>query len=83
VKPFFRVAPWDYVGIAESLGCRGVRVQSRAAFRTTFAEALRSRSVFLIEAALSPTDISPTWTRIADEVRSRLHAAPAGAKKIW
>jgi indolepyruvate decarboxylase len=71
-KPYFRVAPWDYVGIPESLGCRGVRVQSRAAFRAALAEGLRSRSVFLIEAILSPADVSPAWARIADEVRSRL-----------
>jgi indolepyruvate decarboxylase len=77
-KPYFAVAPWDYVGIAESLGCRGVRVQTRAAFRTALAEALRSRSVFLIEAALSSTDISPTWARIAEEVRSRLRAPASG-----
>ncbi len=78
-KAYFRVAPWDYVGIAESLGGRGVRVQSRAAFHTALAEALRSRTTFLIEAILSPTDISPTWTRIADEVRSRLQR-PAGGR---
>jgi indolepyruvate decarboxylase len=71
-KPYFRVAPWDYVGIAESLGCRGVRVQSRAAFRAALSEALRSRGVLLIEAMLSPADVSPAWARIADEVRSRL-----------
>ena len=78
-KSYFRVAPWDYVGIAESLGGRGVRVQSRAAFRAALSEALRSRGAFLIEAILSPTDISPTWTRIADEVRSRLRR-PAGGR---
>jgi indolepyruvate decarboxylase len=78
-KSYFRVAPWDYVGIAESLGGRGVRVQSRAAFRAALAEALRSRGAFLIEAILSPTDISPAWTRIADEVRSRLRR-PAGGR---
>ena len=70
------------VGIAESLGCRGVRVQRRAAFRPALAEALRSRSVFPIEAILSPTDIWLTWTRIADEVRSRLRLKPAGAKTV-
>jgi indolepyruvate decarboxylase len=76
-KSYFRVAPWDYVGVAESLDCRGVRVQSRAAFRAALSEALRSRSTFLIEAMLSPNDISPAWARIADEVRSRLRR-PAG-----
>jgi indolepyruvate decarboxylase len=81
-KPYFRVAPWDYVGIAESVRCRGVRVQSRAAFRTALAEALKSRTAFLIEAMLSPTDVSPAWARIADEVRSRLRTAPAGGKTV-
>jgi indolepyruvate decarboxylase len=81
-KPYFRVAPWDYVGIAESVGCRGMRVQSRAAFRAALAEALKSRSAFLIEAMLSPTDVSLAWARIADEVRSRLSAAPANRKTV-
>ena len=71
-KPYFTVPSWDYVPIAESLGCRGVRVQTRAAFRTALREALTSRSCVLIEAVLSPTDISPTWRRIAGEVRSHL-----------
>jgi len=81
-KPYFRVAPWDYVGIAESVGGRGVRVQSRATFRVALAEALRSRSAFLIEATLSPTDISPAWARIADEIRSRLYAGSTRTKGV-
>jgi indolepyruvate decarboxylase len=71
-KSYFAVAPWDYVRIAETLGGQGVRVQSRAAFRAALQAALRSRTFFLIEAVLSPTDLSPTWTRIAKGIRSRL-----------
>jgi len=71
-KPYLRLPSWDYVGIAESLGCRGVRVQTRAAFRTALQDALKSREAVLIEAVLMPTDISPTWRRIAGAVRSRL-----------
>lgn len=73
-KPYFGVTPWDYVRIAESLGGRGVRVQARDAFRAALREGLKSREFFLIEAILSPTDLSPTWTRIAGEIRSRLRA---------
>ncbi|HWT79368.1 MAG TPA: thiamine pyrophosphate-dependent enzyme, partial [Candidatus Methylomirabilis sp.] len=71
-KPYLTLPSWDYVGIAESLGCRGVRVQTRAAFRTALQDALKSREAVLIEAVLAPTDISPTWRRIAGAVRSRL-----------
>ncbi len=71
-KPYFVVASWDYVRIAESLGGRGVRVRTREGFRAALKEALDSRTFFLIEAMLSPMDISATWTRIANEVRSRL-----------
>jgi len=81
-KPYFTVTQWDYVRIAESLGGRGARVQTRAAFRGALSEALRSHDAFLIEAILSPTDISPTWKRIADEIRSRLRAAPTDAKTV-
>lgn len=73
-KPYFTVPSWDYVRIAESLGCCGVRVRTRAAFRTALQEALRSRGPVLIESLLSPTDISPTWRRIAGEIRSRLRS---------
>jgi thiamine pyrophosphate-dependent acetolactate synthase large subunit-like protein len=62
---------WDYVSITESLGGRSLRVRTRAAL----SESLRSRGVFLIDAILSPTDLSPTWTRIADGIRSRLKRA--------
>ncbi len=71
-KPYFAVRPWDYGCLAESLGCRGVRVQTRAAFRTALREAALSQGPVLIEAVLSPADISPTWRRIAGEVRSHL-----------
>ncbi len=71
-KPYFGVAPWDYVRIAESLGGRGVRVRTRAAFRAALKDALKSREFFLVEAILSPTDLSPTWKCIADEIRSRV-----------
>jgi indolepyruvate decarboxylase len=71
-KPYFSVAPWDYVRVAQSLGGRGTQVQTRGALRAALKEALDSRDFFLIEAVLSPTDISPTWKRIAREVHSRL-----------
>jgi indolepyruvate decarboxylase len=73
-KPYFNIAPWDYARIAQSLGGRGVQVQTRGAFRAALKEALASRDFVLIEAILSPSDISPTWTRIAHEVRSRMRA---------
>jgi hypothetical protein len=44
-------------------------------------EGMRSRSFFLIDAVLSPDDISPTWARIADEVRSRLQQ-PARSEPV-
>jgi indolepyruvate decarboxylase len=71
-KPYFTVPSWDYMRIAESLGCRGVRVETRTAFRTALQSALTSRGCVLIEAVLSPSDISPTWRRIAAGVRSHL-----------
>jgi indolepyruvate/phenylpyruvate decarboxylase len=71
-KSYFTVNPWDYRRIAESLGCRGVRVQTRAAFRNALRAAMTTRGAVLIEAVLSPTDISPTWRRIAGAVRARL-----------
>jgi indolepyruvate/phenylpyruvate decarboxylase len=71
-KPYFAVPSWDYMRIAESLGCRGMRVETRSAFHTALQKALTSRGSVLIEAVLSPTDISPTWRRIAGGVRSHL-----------
>lgn len=71
-KPYFTIPSWDYERIAESLGCHGVRVQTRAAFRGALREAVTRRGAVLIEAVLSPTDISPTWRRIAGAVRSHM-----------
>ncbi len=73
-EPYFQVAPWDYVRIAESIGGRGVRVRTRDDLRSALQHALGNQDFTLIEISLSPTDLSPTWRRIAREVRSRLRS---------
>ena len=73
-KDYFHLPSWDYVTVAKSLGGEGVRVKTRRQFRQALERAKESRRFFLIEAILPADQISPTWQRIAAEVRARLRA---------
>lgn len=73
-KPYFALGDWDYVRFAEALGGRAARAETRDELRRALAEARRSRQFFLVDAVLDPTDLSPTWQRLADLVRSRMRA---------
>ncbi len=77
-KDYFDLSPWDYVTVAKSLGGDGVRVKTRRQFRQALEIAKGSRRFFLIEAILPEDQISPTWQRIAAEVRARLRPPPGG-----
>lgn len=71
-KAYFHLPPWDYVTLAKSLGGDGVRVTTRRQLRQALEMATASRQFFLVEAILPEDRVSPTWQRIAAEVRARL-----------
>jgi indolepyruvate decarboxylase len=53
------VPGWPYARLAEAWGGRGFRVASADALRAALEEAARTRSFVVIEALVSPTDLSP------------------------
>ena len=71
-KSYFDVAPWDYVELAKALGGTGTRVDSRKKFREALERADASPNFFLIETIIDPKDISPTWQKYAEKVKSRI-----------
>jgi indolepyruvate decarboxylase len=71
-KPYFDLPAWDYPSLARALGGQGAHVETPAELRAALAEAIASQVPFLIDAALDPTDVSPTWRRITEGIRARL-----------
>lgn len=71
-KRYFDLHQWDYVGIAEALGGRGIRVETREELHEALRVAEGSAEFFLIDALVDPDDISLTWQKIAEEVKARI-----------
>jgi indolepyruvate decarboxylase len=71
-REYYRVRPWDYVGIARCLGGEGVRVESRSQFRAALEAAHQAKTFFLIEAVLPESDASPTLRRLGREYGGRI-----------
>lgn len=69
---YYNLPPVDYVGLAQSLGGDGVRVETRRQFRQALDQATESETFFLIDAVLPADRMSRTWQRIAAEVRTRI-----------
>ncbi len=64
------VPPWPYARLAEDWGGRGFRVSRPEELRAALAEAARCPSFVLIEALISPDDLSPVSRKyIAASVR--------------
>ncbi len=69
-KPYFGLTSWDYVGIAKAMGGDGARVSSRQEFQSALGNAERSTGFYLIEALVSAKDVSATWQKISEGVKS-------------
>lgn len=71
-RDYYRVQPWDYVGIARCLGGTGAQARNRAEFRAALRRAQESRGFFLIDALLPQDDASPTLRRLGKEYGGRI-----------
>ena len=83
-RPYMRVRPWDYVGLARALGADGERVTTRAEFAAALRRAEATDGVRLIEAVIPADDASRLLRRMANEFAPRVRQAigepaPAGA----
>ncbi len=71
-REYYRLRPWDYVGLARCLGGDGVRVENRAALRAAWNAAEASSQFFVIDAVLPEADASPTLQRLGREYGGRI-----------
>lgn len=71
-REYYRVTPWDYVGIARCVGGCGAQVRNRAEFRAALRRAQAARGFFLIDALLPQDDASPTLRRLGKEYGGRI-----------
>lgn len=71
-RSYYGLASWDYVGIAKALGAQGYRAETPAEFDHCLQNALKSDSALLIDAVLSPEDISPTLKRLTEYIGNKM-----------
>jgi indolepyruvate decarboxylase len=71
-RSYMRVRPWDYVGLARSLGANGERVETRAAFAEAMRRAEAAAGPYLIDAVTPEDDASVALRRMADEFGARV-----------
>jgi len=77
-RDYYRVRPWDYVGLARCLGGCGARVHDRDQFREALRQAQASRNFFLIDVVLPEGDASPTLRRMGKKYGGSIRTEAAG-----
>ncbi|MBX7105746.1 MAG: hypothetical protein K1X57_16810 [Gemmataceae bacterium] len=71
-REYYRVRPWDLVGLAASIGGHGIRVTNIEEFRAALREAQASTGFVLIDAQLPEGDASPTLLRLGTEYGGKI-----------
>jgi indolepyruvate decarboxylase len=71
-REYYRVRPWDLVGLAASIGGHGIRVTDIAEFRAALQLAQASDGFVLIDAQLPEGDASPTLLRLGTEYGGKI-----------
>ncbi|MCQ4574865.1 MAG: thiamine pyrophosphate-binding protein [Candidatus Brocadiales bacterium] len=73
-RDYLHVHPWDYVGLARSLGGNGTQVSTSTDFTKALRTATNSKDFYLIDAIIDEDDISPTLGRLAKDFRPRIQS---------
>jgi len=74
-REYYGLARWDYAGIARAVGGNGVQATTGADFKKALAEADKSKGLYLIDAVIDESDISPTLKRLTDHFGAKVRAA--------
>jgi indolepyruvate decarboxylase len=74
-RPYYGVPSWDYASIGKALGATSYRAQSNLEFDSALRNALKSPTAVLIDAILSPEDLSPTLKRLTEHFGKKIRAA--------
>lgn len=67
-RSYYDLPRWDYVALAKAVGGDGVQAETKAGFELALKAAQASKKLFLIDAVLDETDISPTLRRLTDHL---------------
>ncbi len=70
-RPYFRVRPWDYVGMARALGGHAEQTRTREEFRNTLRLAQSSKDFWVIDAVVDADDFSPTLRRLGERMAKK------------
>jgi indolepyruvate decarboxylase len=69
---YAHIGQWDFAGIAQGLGGRGYRVETRAQLAAALDGAARARGEFqLLDVRIAPGEISPKLRRFTEAIAAR------------
>jgi indolepyruvate decarboxylase len=71
-RAYYRVRPWDYIGLARCLGGEGVQVSNRHQFQEALRSASAAQQFYVIDVHLPEGDASPTLQRLGKEYGGRI-----------
>ncbi|MFN3648277.1 MAG: alpha-keto acid decarboxylase family protein [Armatimonadota bacterium] len=71
-RDYMRVRPWDYVGLAQSLGVSGERVETQAELAPALRRAAAAPGAYLIEAVTPEEDASHALQRMGEQFGPRI-----------
>ncbi len=74
-RDYYDLARWDYAGIARAVGGNGQQATTTADFAGALKEAEKSKGLYLIDAVIAESDISPTLKRLTDHFGAKVRAS--------
>ena len=74
-REYYDLPKWDYVALSKAVGGEGVMARTKEEFAAALKEAKNSDKMFLIDAKIPQSDISPTLTRLTDHFGAKVRAA--------
>jgi TPP-dependent 2-oxoacid decarboxylase len=73
-RPYYGLPTWDYANIGKALGANSYRAQTCIEFDAALHNALKSKTPVLIDALISPTDLSPALKRLTEHFGKKMRA---------
>jgi indolepyruvate/phenylpyruvate decarboxylase len=74
-RDYYDLPKWDYAALAKAVGGDGVVARTKGEFEAALENAHKSNKIFLIDAQIPQSDISPTLTRLTDHFGAKVRAS--------
>ena len=74
-RDYYAIPKWDYTALAKAVGGDGVVAKTKEEFAVALESARNSKKMFLIDAQIPETDISPTLKRLTDHFGAKVRAS--------